>query len=419
MGAEIWRKDSADAFFSKALGAHPLLSPEETRALIERAQKDLSEETAFIKDKIKQKDKEIFRTSLVALDGRIRPASQAMDKLLLCNQRFLFSQAKRFYTRLPSDIKKSVDFFDLVQLGNVALRRAVLGFDLSRKSAFSTYASWWTRQVMMRTTYDLNFSTVRLPVHVHGVRTAWKHFIARMYTSRLDWDESLAYFNGASLKELNDIAGQHEKSISLDAPPPGSDSDSAILGDAVLDKRVVPTDELVAKAEVQEAVRNLISAANLTDRELWVIFSRFGFYGNPETLAEIGDKIKLSSERIRQIETKALNKLRKADVKLKMNLEHNIDGAEMKGRCQIIKPRFSGGGLHELVRPLRYIPTVEKLFKILRMSPKSAKPLLKKYKKEFKAAEKVRKMKKIRKKRAKRVRARTRLLNCKNAKNPK
>ncbi len=231
----------------------------------------------------------------------IQTGQEARRHIIDANCRLVVSIAKRYTGR-------GVSFLDLIQEGNLGLIRAVEKFDYKRGFKFSTYATWWIRQAITRAIAD-HGRTIRIPVHMYERINKFTR-VSRQLTQELGRDptiEELAVEMQIPTYKVEQIVRVAQKSLSLEMSV--GEEDDGHLGDFIEDKTSLPPMETATRKLLQEEVSGVLNS--LSPREGRVVQLRFGLKdGHAHTLDEVGKKFGVTRERVRQIEAKALRKLR-------------------------------------------------------------------------------------------------------------
>lgn len=307
--------DDSVRVYLREIGRIPLLTREqetkiadeivanvEPLAEAEQIAKDLQERI----DDPKFRDEKIENKKQLAKIGlKIKRLKRPKDEMAEANMRLVVAIAKRYTGR-------GLDFLDLIQEGNTGLLRAVEKFDVTKGFKFSTYATWWVRQAITRAIAD-QARTIRIPVHM--VETINKLLrTQRKLTQELNREptiDELAKEMGEEPEKVKYIFKIKQDIQSLDAQIGGSDDDDGSeLGNFIEDNSAKKPEDAANNQLLREQVLDVVNT--LPDRERKIILMRFGLEdGRPRTLEEVGAEFAVTRERIRQIESKALNKLRK------------------------------------------------------------------------------------------------------------
>ncbi|MEU3063089.1 RNA polymerase sigma factor [Streptomyces subrutilus] len=281
--------------YLKQIGKVPLLNAEQEVELAKRIEAGL-----FGEDKLANSDKLAPKLKreleIIAEDGR-----RAKNHLLEANLRLVVSLAKRYTGR-------GMLFLDLIQEGNLGLIRAVEKFDYTKGYKFSTYATWWIRQAITRAMAD-QARTIRIPVHMVEVINKLARVQRQMLQDlgREPTPEELAKELDMTPEKVIEVQKYGREPISLHTPL-GEDGDSE-FGDLIEDSEAVVPADAVSFTLLQEQLHSVLDT--LSEREAGVVSMRFGLTdGQPKTLDEIGKVYGVTRERIRQIESKTMSKLR-------------------------------------------------------------------------------------------------------------
>ena len=272
--------DDPVRMYLKEIGRVPLLSADEEILLAQQIEAGAKDDASY---------------------KEMKAGERAKQKLIDANLRLVVSIAKRY-------VGRGMLFLDLIQEGNLGLIKAVDKFDYTKGYKFSTYATWWIRQAITRAIAD-QARTIRIPVHM--VETINKLIrISRQLLQdkgREPLPEEIAEGMGISVERVCEIQKIAQEPVSLETPI-GEEEDSH-LGDFIEDQDAIAPDDAASYILLKEQIEDVFSC--LTDREQQVLVLRFGLKdGKPRTLEEVGQHFSVTRERIRQIEGKALTKLR-------------------------------------------------------------------------------------------------------------
>jgi RNA polymerase primary sigma factor len=282
--------------YLKQIGKVPLLNAEQEVELAKRIEAGLFAEEKLAEGRTSLRPDARSDLEWIADDGR-----RAKDHLLEANLRLVVSLAKRYTGR-------GMLFLDLIQEGNLGLIRAVEKFDYTKGYKFSTYATWWIRQAITRAMAD-QARTIRIPVHMVEVINKLARVQRQMLQDlgREPTPEELAVELDMTPEKVIEVQKYGREPISLHTPL-GEDGDSE-FGDLIEDSEAIQPGEAVSFTLLQEQLHSVLDT--LSEREAGVVSMRFGLTdGQPKTLDEIGKVYGVTRERIRQIESKTMSKLR-------------------------------------------------------------------------------------------------------------
>ena len=291
--------DDPVRMYLKEIGKVPLLSADEEIALATKMTNG-----ALAKERLEQADEdgeELSDADRAELQKAVKAGEASKQKLAEANLRLVVSIAKRY-------VGRGMLFLDLIQEGNLGLIKAVEKFDYTKGYKFSTYATWWIRQAITRAIAD-QARTIRIPVHM--VETINKVIrVSRQLLQELGHDpspEEISAEMAMPVDKVREILKIAQEPVSLETPI-GEEEDSH-LGDFIPDEGASEPSEAASFTLLQEQLVDVLST--LTPREEKVLKLRFGIEdGRPRTLEEVGREFNVTRERIRQIEAKALRKLR-------------------------------------------------------------------------------------------------------------
>jgi RNA polymerase primary sigma factor len=276
----------------------PLLTKEEELELAQRIERGRQAREELAKNNHSPKEHEKLRKL-------IEDEWAAREHLITANSRLVISVAKRY-------IGRGVPFLDLIQEGNIGLMRAAKKFDYHRGYKFSTYATWWIRQAITRAIAD-HGRTIRVPVHMGDQITKMlraQHQLKQEFGRDPKVDE-LAEFLNVTTEKVEYMIQVAKRPLSLQLPV-GEEEDE-VLGDFIEDQEATPPDESTAQNLLREHLTEVLQ--KLPPREARILQLRYGLIdGKMLTLNEVGRKMGVTRERVRQIETQALHRLRNSNI---------------------------------------------------------------------------------------------------------
>jgi len=286
--------DDTISLYLKEISGIPLLSAEEEVELARRLERGRVARRRLARDGHNARDRE-------RLERQSREGESARHHLIQANSRLVISLAKKY-------MGQGVPFLDLIQEGNLGLMKAVEKFDYRLGYKFSTYATWWIRQAITRAIADQG-RTIRVPVHMSD-RIRRLYHVARRLEQELGREptpEEIAREMQLPPKKVGWMLKISQRPLSLEKPV-GEEKDTE-LGDFIEDENGPTPPEVASNLLLREEIEEVLNA--LTTREARVLQLRFGLVGGrSHTLKEVGEKFGVTRERIRQIETEALRRLR-------------------------------------------------------------------------------------------------------------
>jgi RNA polymerase primary sigma factor len=286
----------------------PLLSHQEEVDLAIRIERGLQarEEMAAIQAVSSQRRAELLHL--------IDDSWQAVDQLITANSRLVVSIAKKYTHR-------GLPFLDLIQEGNIGLMRAAKRYDYKRGYKFSTYATWWIRQSVTRALADQS-RTIRLPSHVYDQLTRMyrtKHQLVQQL-GRDPEEAEIAAAMGVTPARVRQMSKHARFPLSLEMPT--SEGEDSVLGDFIEDQDALDPDEMTATSLLRQNLEQVLDL--LPPREVQILKLRYGLAnGETHTLREVGLKIGVSRERIRQIEAQAIRRLRQPEIQRRLRSYRN------------------------------------------------------------------------------------------------
>jgi RNA polymerase primary sigma factor len=294
--------DDSVGLYLKEVGQVPLLTAEEEVALAKRIERGRMAREELAEMPVSEKRRMILRAA-------IEDGWAAREHLITANSRLVISVAKKYMGR-------GVPFLDLIQEGNIGLIRAAKKFDYRRGHKFSTYATWWIRQAITRAIADQG-RTIRVPVHM-GDQINKLLRISHMLTQRLGRNpttEELACELSVTPKKVENMIQVARRPISLELPT--DEEQDSVLGDFIKDEDAPAPADMVTKDLLREDLQEVLNG--LPPREVRILQLRYGMLnGQTYTLEEVGRKMGVTRERVRQIEAQALNRLRQPNHRRKL-----------------------------------------------------------------------------------------------------
>jgi RNA polymerase primary sigma factor len=300
--------NDAVAFYLREVSKVPLLTHEEEISLSKRIEAGRKARRLLAEGSVPKRQHEDLRRT-------VEDGWAAREHIITANFRLVVSVAKKY-------VRRGVPFLDLIQEGNIGLIRATKKFDHRRGFRFSTYATWWIRQAVSRCVADQG-RTIRVPVHMGDQINRLRRFSHKL-TQSLGRDpslEELAESLKVSPKKVEELMRVAQRPLSLELP--SDDDENHELGEYTADK-ILPTPvEKVTESIMRQHLKDVLE--ELPPREVMILQLRYGLVnGKTHTLGEVGKKLGVTRERVRQIEAQALRRLRKPQ--FKRELEDYLHG---------------------------------------------------------------------------------------------
>ena len=294
--------DDTIGLYLKEVSRVPLLNAEEEVDLAQRIERGRMAREELAKGNVAARRR-------MELRHLIEDGWAAREHLITANSRLVISVAKKYMGR-------GVPFLDLIQEGNIGLIRATKKFDYRRGHKFSTYATWWIRQAVTRAIADQG-RTIRVPVHM-GDQINKLLRIQHQLTQRLGREptvEELAIALDVPPKKVENMIQVARRPLSLETPT--DDEEDSVLGDFIEDEEAPPPDDSATYNLLKEHIEEVLNG--LPPREVRILQLRYGLLdGQAYTLEEVGRKMGVTRERVRQIEAQALSRLRHPSIKRKL-----------------------------------------------------------------------------------------------------